>query len=233
MGIILDVILAVIILICIIVGAKRGFAKTAIETVGFFLALYVAFTLCTPIATAVADKTVKPAIVSKISTAIPETASSITEDAAQSVWDTLPEYVQKLATKANYTPKNLADTVNGQSYNGSDKIANTIASDVVMPFVYNLAKIICAIILFVILLIVVKLLAKLISGIFKLPVLNGVNKLFGAAFGGVQGVLYASLFCVVISAVISLNYTGFWFFTKDNIEASTLFKWLITFSPFN
>ena len=102
-----------------------------------------------------------------------------------------------------------------------------------MPFVYNLAKIICAIILFVILLIIIKLLAKLIGSIFKLPVLNGLNKLFGAAFGGVQGVLYASLFCMVISAVISLNYEGFWFFTNENIEASTLFKWLMTFSPFN
>ncbi len=234
MGIILDIILLSIIVIFAIIGAKRGFAKTAIETVGFFFAVYLSFSLCTPISTAIADKTIKPVIVSKISKALPETTQTITSEAAEIVWQSMPEYVQNLANKANITPENIATKINAMSVKtDGEVIADVITQDIVMPFVYNLVKIICAIILFVVLLVAAKLLAKLINSIFKLPLLKGFNKTIGGVFGTAQGVLFAVVLCVAMSAIISINPKGFWLFTTENIEASAIFKWLSNLSPFN
>lgn len=233
MGIILDVIIIAVIAIFVLIGAKRGFAKTAVETVGFFLSVYLAFTLCTPISTAISDSTIKPAVVSNITEAISNTAQSVSDDATNKVWDALPDYVQSLAQKASITPDSLTEYIGGASTQSNEEIATAVTDNVVMPLVYNLVKIIVAVILFIILLIITKIIAILINKVFKLPLLNSLNSSVGAVFGGVQGALIATLLCIIVSAVISINSKGFLIFTTENIESSTLFKWLCSLSPFN
>lgn len=232
MGIILDVIIIAVIALFVLIGAKRGFAKTAVETVGFFLSVYLAFSLCTPIAQTVSDATIKPAVISGITEAIESSEQSTSEIATQKVWDALPKYVQSLAEKANITPYNLTDYI-GNAAETNETIATAVTENVVMPLVYNLVKIIVAVLLFVILIILTKLLAVLIGKVFKLPLLNSLNSSVGAIFGGVQGVLVAVVLCLIVSAVISVNSKGFLIFTNENIEASRLFKWICSFSPFN
>ncbi len=233
MGTILDVILIAIIAIFVFIGAKRGFAKTAVETVGFFLSVYLAFTFCTPIATAISDSTIRPAVISGVAQTISETKQTGASDATQKVWDALPEYIQNLAQKANVTPDNLADYLGGAVSDDTVSIATAVTDNVVMPLVYNFVKIITAVILFILLLVATKILSVLISRVFKLPILNGINSSVGAVVGGVQGVLFAVVFCIIVSAVISVNSKGFLIFTTENINASALFKWLCNLSPFN
>ena len=233
MGIILDVILVAVIAIFVLIGAKRGFAKTAVETVGFFLSVYLAFTLCTPISISISDSAIKPAVVSNITEAISNTTQSVGEDATNKVWDALPDYVQSLAQKADITPDSLTKYIGDTSSESNEEIAAAVTDNVVMPLVYNLVKIICAVVLFIALLIVTKILAVLIGKVFKLPLLNSLNSSVGAVFGGIQGILFSVVFCIIVSAVIIVNAQGFLIFTTENIEASTLFKWLCNLSPFN
>ena len=233
MGIILDVIIIAVIALFVLIGAKRGFAKTAVETVGFFLSVYLAFSLCTPIAQTVSDAAIKPAVISGITEAIEISEQSASDISTQKVWDALPKYVQSLAKKANITPYSLTDYIGNATADTNESIATAVTENVVMPLVYNLVKIIVAVLLFVILIILTKLLAVLIGKVFKLPLLNSLNSSVGAIFGGVQGVLVAVVLCLIVSAVISVNSKGFLIFTNENIEASRLFKWICSFSPFN
>ena len=56
MGIILDLIIAAVIIIEVVISARRGFARVAIELVGFIAAILLTFTISTPLSQATYDK---------------------------------------------------------------------------------------------------------------------------------------------------------------------------------
>ena len=63
MGIILDLIILAIIVIFAFLSAKKGFVRTLIELVGFFLAIFIASSISPAISNGVYDKFIEPAIV--------------------------------------------------------------------------------------------------------------------------------------------------------------------------
>ena len=63
MWFILDFLVVAIVLLYVVISAKRGFMKTVIELVGFFVSVYLAFAVGGMIAEAAYDSAVEPAIV--------------------------------------------------------------------------------------------------------------------------------------------------------------------------
>ena len=59
---ILDIIIVAIIGVFVIISAKHGFARTVIEVVGYFLAIYLAFAIGGVLANALYDSAIEPAI---------------------------------------------------------------------------------------------------------------------------------------------------------------------------
>lgn len=65
----------------------------------------------------------------------------------------------------------------------------------------NLLTILSMVIIFIVVFIGVRILGYALSGIFKLPLLNGVNKLSGFLFGLAKGVFLAMLFVLLVVIV--------------------------------
>ena len=79
----------------------------------------------------------------------------------------------------------------------------------------------------------VKILARLLGRVARLPVLRQVDAVLGIVLGLVKGLLIAGILCIIISVAVNLTVNGFWCFTRENIEASVLFRFLAQLNPFN
>ena len=63
-----------------------------------------------------------------------------------------------------------------------------------------------SVIFFIVMIIVFKLLIRMILGVFELPVIRTVNRLFGALIGALEGVVI--IFCLVNVLFVILSYTN-------------------------
>ncbi len=220
MSIILDAIIVLIVLICALLAAKKGFVRTLIELVGFVLTIIVSISFSSPVADYVYKSAVGPAAESGIATVI--------EQGGETAFDSLPGFVKNLAEKANITVESISSSAGGSA----EEIAHDICETAIMPIATNIIKIIVTLILFAILLIVVKLLAKLINSLFKGVVLGTANKALGAVLGGAKGLIYSVIFCVAVSLIVSITESGLLFATQESIDNSFLCKYILDFLPF-
>ncbi len=234
MWFILDFLVVAIVLLYVVISAKRGFMKTVIELVGFFVSVYLAFAVGGMIAEAAYDSAVEPAIVKSAVSAVGETASGSVKQTVDGVWDSLPELVVKTASNIGITSESVANSVSGQVSNSDSvaKIAESTADAVVKPVVVPLIKSLVGLLLFAVLMILVRFLSRIISKAFNLPLIGGLNRTLGGILGLGKGVIMAFVFCVIISTIVYMTPNGFLIFTKENIEKSVLFGFLARLSPF-
>ena len=233
MWILLDLIIVAFVAIYVFISARRGFVKTAIEFVGFALSIYLAFTIGGGISNSIYEKTIEPAVVNTAVNAVGETAGDGVDDAVDSTWNSLPEYVTKLADNFDITPDTLRETIKDAAIgtNQVAPIAKQASASILKPIVVPLIQTAVGVIIFVVLMFLVKLLAKVINRLFNIPIVGGLNKTLGAVLGFGKGVLVAAVVVIVINTIVSFSVDGFLFFTAENIENSMIFKFLAGFSP--
>ena len=193
---ILDLIVVAIIALFVYLSAKRGFVRTVIELVGYFLAIYLSFIISGAIADFTYNKVVEPAIVENISNKISTTTNESVDSTVDIIWEALPEFVSKSAENFNVSKNSVKATVAEKYTSNLDTkdFVKTVAENSVKLIVVPLIKTICSVILFIILMFVVKILARVLNKMFSLPLIGGLNKALGGVIGLLKGVISATLF---------------------------------------
>lgn len=226
MGLVIDLILALIILVCVIISAKRGFVKVFIETVGFVAAVFLAFTISSSLANMVYDKIIEPPIV----TAVAQNGTESAQEVVDKTFKSLPAFI-------NNSLYDFSEKINeGISTNLQQDIEVTVknaSQQVIKPIITKILGLIFSVIIFVLLLIIVKLLARIINKLFSFSIVGTANRFLGGTLGLIKGLIFAVLFCMVISIIISTTDNGFLIFTKENIANSYLFKPITSINPFD
>lgn len=233
MWIILDILVIAIILIYAFISAKRGFMRTAIELVGFVLAVYLSFAVGGAVADGIYGSVVEPAIVDTIVDTVDETTTNSINGAVDAVWQGMPELITKAAGNLGVTSDAVKSDISAQAFNTEsfEELAQQVADSVARPVVIPLIKTVVGFILFVILLFVVKILARIVNRAFSLPLIGGLNRTLGGILGAAKGVIIAAVVCILISTAVALTKSGFLIFTQENIEQTTVFKFFADFSP--
>lgn len=233
MWILLDLIVVAIILVYVLISAKRGFVKTAIEFVGFALSIYLAFTIGGALSNGIYEKSIEPAVVNAAVNSVGETAGDGIDDAVESTWNALPEYIIKLADNFDITSDTLRESIKDAAIDTNQvaPIAKEASVTVLKPIVVPLVQTAIGVIIFVILMFVVKLLARVVNKAFSVPIVGGLNKTLGGVLGLGKGVLIAAVVVIIINTIVSFSVDGFLFFTTENIDNSIIFKFLAGFSP--
>lgn len=231
MGYILDLIVVAIIVIAILISRKRGFVRTAVELVGFVLAVYLAFSVGPMLSETTYDKAVKPAVTETIESTLNDTINTTTENISNAVWDAMPSFVSKNADKFGVSENSLSENFNLTSEESIAKTAENISAKVVAPVVVKALSIVYGLIIFIIVAVLAKILAKPINKLFSISFIGSINKLLGSILGAGKGVIFAVIFCAVISSIVVFTKSGFLIFTRESIEASTLFELLCKINP--
>ncbi len=218
MNFILDIIIVAIIVLFIIVSAKKGFVKTVIEFVGLLAALYLALTLSTPLADFTYEKAVEPAVTSTINTAIENVSETAETNIKETVYNSLPKFISNNIDLSQF------------EINAGEGVASEICANVVKPISISFLKAVFTLILFIVLQIIVKFLAKLINKVFSFSIIGKANRVLGGVLGFIKGIIFAVIFVIVTKILISLT-GGFLVFTDSAIDSSILFSFIAKILP--
>ncbi len=222
MSIILDLIVIAIIILMVLISAKRGFVRVAVEAVGFVAAIILSLSLSTTLADVTYQKAIEPAILSSVENATAETTSSAADDA----WNSLPELITKNADKFGISKDSITNDITEDIGNSATEIVTSISQNTIKPMAVGILKTLYSVILMLVLMIAVKFLARVINKLFSFSLVGKVNKALGGTFGAIKGIIIAWVFCAVISLLVSLTKNGIWIFNAENIENTIIFKLL-------
>ncbi len=182
-----DIIGILIILICILWGARKGFMQSVFSLGSFIIALTLAL-LLSPIVSGILED------------------SSVGDFVHKSTYEVL---VKEEATQTKFEeiasslplPKMMTQTIAGEAeetaLNVQKQLAATIASTAL--------DILSAVIVFIMVKLLLFLLSHILDLLSHLPVLRSANKLLGGALGAVYGILiiYVILTLFTLGATIS------------------------------
>lgn len=167
--VIFDIILALILLVGLIVGYKRGFIKAISAPVRFFASLITAFWLVEPISEKVFEPIIKTPVTNQINSYLLENCASITPESAAEELPTLLKFAASVldVDVASLSPENTIAA-----------IVDSLAS----PVVHVISMIISFIVIYFVAKLVYKILFAMLSPVFNAGPLSIPNKLLGCVF---------------------------------------------------
>lgn len=225
---IIDIIALAIIVLCIIVSAKKGFVKTIVEFVGFIAAIIVAFTVSTPLAGTFYDKMIEPPLID----AVCEQAEDKSVEAVDSTWGELPDFLTESTEKFGLSTELLSDSINENLSEGLASAVETTSENLIRPIFVKLAGLVIGIVLFLVLLIIVKILSTVINKLFSFSIVGKLNRSLGGVIGVLKGLVYALIFCAVISLIVSFSENGFLIFNTESVAQSFTYGVFTKIFPF-
>ena len=192
--ILVDVIIALIVIAGAVLGIKRGFLISVARPIKWFAALFIAFSLCTPIAQGIIKPFIEAPITNQISGYLTERCADIT---AENAGEKLPT-VLKLAAE-------LADVnINSIEGESSKEIINALVDKLADPVISLISTIAAFILVYILAKLLLSIAIKLLNSIFEHGVLGVLNRTLGFAFGLIFSFMCAWIFVIVFGYVISI-----------------------------
>ena len=226
MSIVLDLIVLAIIVITVLISAKRGFVRTLIELVGFIAAVFISYTISTPLANTTYDKIVEPTIVSSVTSAVENVADDSAAVAVDGFWDGMPDWIRSGIERVGVSKESLNGSITENIGNGVQSAVETTSQSVIKPAVTSMLALVYQVISLIVLLILVKPLAKLINKLFSFSVIGTANRVLGGVVGIPKGIIYSVVFCLIVMLIVSFTGNGFLIFTGETIEKSMFFSFV-------
>jgi len=193
MGIIIDIIIIAIFLICIFVGYRKGLTGALLKIVSFVLALVIAFILFKPVSNFVVnntnwDENLEQAIRQMAteennSNQTDQNTENTDENSNQAMPSVITDYINKTVEQAGTDAKNAIIDSTARS------VAVTIINIAVWIGLFIVSKII---------LLLIKGLANLIT---KLPIIKQFDKTGGIIYGLLQALFTVYLLLAILSFV--------------------------------
>jgi len=224
MNIIIDIIAVAIIVITALISAKRGFVRTIIELVGFFLVLTLSTLAGNFVAEKIYTETIEKPIVDSVGETIEK--SGVNNLKMASVWDSIPDVAKSTLKAFDITEETLQKKYNDNivlSDNAkidAQNSAKKIAGEIFKPLFVKILSLFVSAIIFMILSFFVRLIASGSTKLINLTFAKKLNERLGLIFGIPKGFMYAFVFCVVLLIIASITKNGIWIFTKASIDKS-------------
>lgn len=238
-GIVIDLVLLAIVILCARRGHKDGFAKTLVSFLGFFVALVVATAVCTPLANLTYNTVVaKPAekmVANLIDDKVEQYGEVDVDALTYSLTEAIGEYdLLKKAIDAEKISAGIKAAIPSVSENiDSAQMARQINRMLFMPLLVPLLAGIAFILIFVILLIICKILAKSLKLVNKLPLLGGLNALLGGLLGTLKGIIFVLIINWALVLLIGENGSLFSVITYEALQSSLITKYVSLVNPIN
>lgn len=194
---------------------QKGFLASLTELIGAVLGVGIAVWASRTLAPPIYDQFVSGSVSEKVETALAQSGGDLA--AAVQGMDFLPETVRETLTQLVQDAGNtLPDQI------------TTALEPVVLPFVQVL--------LFVVLCMVVRWVFRLLVGLLRhvngIPLLGGVNRLFGLAMGLVTGALDCWLLALLLWFIASVTAGSLEFLTLNVLDQSVGYGIFGAFNPF-
>ena len=214
---VVDGIIILIFAACIFDGYRRGFVKMLLSLAAIVISVAVASALSAPVAKWAYDEYVGD-IASEYVESYFESAlesAGLTEDeftgsnfegSKEKIAEAIPEEIAEFLEEYDISIEEILDGVSAEDTleETGEKIIENVERAIILPVLEITAFILIYIVSSIILTIVV----GVICSLFKLPIIKGINKSFGAALGTLKGLAVIgvlSVFAVFAASFLSGN----------------------------
>ena len=191
---IIDIALIAVIALGVFDGYKKGFVRIVLSFVAILISWFLASAVSQPAAVWLSENIIQGWATGAIENLI---ADSIGKG-SEAVLATIPETLI-IGTQAGISFSEIVNQIGGSvdAAQAAQQIYEAIEDNVVI----SIARIASFVVAFVIFNAVLSFAVRLISKLFKLPVLNFVNRALGASVGAAKGLLLAAIINVAISFI--------------------------------
>lgn len=188
-----DIIVIAIIIISVIIGFRRGAAKSVVTLIGSFASLLVAVFLGEYLAELIYDSYLRQAIIDGVTTSVENGSKDVIGSGV------LPAFVSFVLNLTGFDTspffESAAESVPTAIALGFEASAGTVVISV-------LSLLLTLIINIVVYFIFRKLVLRLLLAIFKLPVIRLLNKLLGVVFSLISALLIISFIAFLFKLVM-------------------------------
>lgn len=211
MGTIIDIIIIAIIAYTVIMAVKRGFVKTVIGALGFFLAIGIALGFSSPLATWLEDSGFGTSVSRAVDSVIEK---NITEDNYQGIFNeegdesVLLKICRTFGAESRYD--DMSDSYNEWRDAGITSAREYLKDSIKEPAVDLCCSILAFLLVFFAAWIVLKIAEVVIGKLVDLPVLKQADKILGVISGVVLAVVRVYLACLIIKWLLPVAGSFGW-----------------------
>ncbi len=201
---VIDAILIIICIVVITLSFKRGFVKTVLSLVSSIAAVLISVVFTPTVSRMLYDKFMLSAITKGIRSTVNSLSSSDTSEAIAEMLETMPEALSDMLERYKIDAKTVEGLL--ESAKAGDASVQSISESIASPIASTISNVVAFAGCFIVALIILKILILIIDTVFKLPILNSVNKGAGLLLGAAIAVVI--IFVYSESAVQLVNALG-------------------------
>lgn len=229
-SLILDIAIVLIILINVIIGAKKGFIKTAYSFVKFAASAVCAFFFAKPLAAIIKTtdiyRNTESSLVEKLCDYIENGNVDLTESIAQSKAQ-IDEFLSSIGTSFD----KLFGASDGGFLSGNEESVLEFSRGIVEPVCSALATVVAFVAIFLAASLVLFIVMKILDVFASAPVIKQFNSLLGALAGAVVACLLVFILIMLVSALTPFLETVGVVINDEVIGATYIYKWFKDINP--
>lgn len=226
MSVFLDGLILVVLLLFTLNGIRKGIVRSIISFIGITLAVFLSSFLGRAAAELIYSSFIKQGIIDSVSSSVSNTIGQGTDSIIREIMDCLPDFITVLVPELDSSDY-LTDAINS----GADSAAYAVEK-LVSPIITGVISVFAVILIFLLLIIIVRLISNTVARTFQIPVLLGINRVFGGVLGFLSGSVFIMLVVLIIRLIASLTSDNT-FITQQVYYQTYLFRFFNSFNIFD
>ena len=225
-SLVLDIAVVLIILINVIIGAKKGFIRTAYSFIKFAASAVCAFFFAKPLAAVIKTtdiyRSTESSLIEKLCDYIKNGNIDLTESISQSKAQ-IDEFLSSIGLSF--------DKLFGAGEVATGESVMEFSRGIVEPVCSALATVIAFVAIFLVASLALFIVMKVLDAFASVPVIKQFNSLLGALAGAIVAVLLVFILIMLISALTPFLETVGVVINEEAISATYIYKWLKDINP--
>lgn len=201
MSLLFDFFVIAVFAISLFLGIKRGFIRSVMGIAVLVVAVFGSMHFSDRLATHLKERYVEEAVSNQVSDAMSSLMSGVESLDLDKLFEEKPQAFMDILDRFDVDFEELKQYYDGNAAKTEDPLRH-LAAHIAEPLADTLSKAAAFAILFLGILVLLSLALLILDLVFKLPFLNGANKLLGAIFGAVMGLAFAWGISTVLCALL-------------------------------
>lgn len=216
-----DILVIVLAVIFVIIGIKKGAARTIIMTVSCFFSYLLSSYFGNILANYIYDNAISATIQKNITETLKSLPLTDTASTLDGIVNNLPGFVKSIfSISGNDISKALSDTINN--------VSSTIVTEVdkvIKPVLVGFFALLLTLIIFILIRVILRCTVdKMLIRIFRLPGLNIINAILGVLFGLLRAFFIISFIAMLLKYCLPFIDNIPEFLSEKAINQSLIFK---------
>ncbi len=219
---IVDIVLVLILATAGYIGYKKGAVRMLLSFLALALSVALAFVISAPLAQLSYGWFFEKSISATVDAALENQTMETALGAAESLLSEKGA-IGGLGKLLGFDTQQALSSLSGDSVS---QIGDTLKNTIIRPPMVLLLQIIVFLLFFVLLWLILSAVTKALSRAARLPLVRGVNALFGGVVGAAVGALLCLGVCLLFNLLIQINPNGILGITAITRENSVIYRFI-------